>query len=340
LSYWGTTMLDVLPEMFAHWVRLSAGPRATAEDENRLALTLLAHIGRVSGRDMGTDVTAMFNLAPTIGHQHQKGGRSYLHARPAAGAGAGAGTGAHTTATATVTRRRKSATGQGKAAYDADTDSTTDSSDSSDSDSNSNSSLDMDSRHGLQAQLKHLEALANLDASSHRDEAFSVYQLLIPILMGGTVLLRRRHAEETLKAIRDNDDIRASKLYGLFASQDAAAPSEDTLAITLPPGFQWHLVADRIRKRFPRSDEASTLLLYGTAMAMGCIGPAAFADPSGAPSRTPPGLVRLCGRSLALLYAKYVDSSRETSALRSVPSRTALDTAPDTARKTAGSGMR
>lgn len=136
----------------------------------------------------------------------------------------------------------------------------------------------------------------------------SVDQVLVPAVFAGSVVLTAAHARRVADAIAAGDSITASKYHSLYALHDATRMVA-CVPVTLPPGFQVTHLEQRIRLMFAGHMDT----LYAAACAMGAIGPSVF-TPGASVKCALLGLRRPHGKSIALAFARAVDTARETAA--------------------------
>ena len=147
------------------------------------------------------------------------------------------------------------------------------------------------------------------DEQRYVGDISDVDQLLVPALLGSRIPLKKPHAAEVKKHILRDDDVSAIKLLSVFSMK-----ADAHFSARLPHAFDTGAFKQRV------TEMTKTLLhtqfLYSAMKRLGCIGPAVFHDDDGAETGTVDvrglKLKRCCGKSLALLYASFMDTELET----------------------------
>ena len=137
-------------------------------------------------------------------------------------------------------------------------------------------------------------------------------QLLIPALLGGTVPLKKSHAEEVKRHLNRNDDVTAMKLLAMYSIKD-----DVHFAARLPSSFVPEAMQQRLVSALKTSQDSK--FLYAAMKGLGCIGPLIPLS-DGSEQRghgTPPAGFKTRhaasgGESLALRYARDLDDDLES----------------------------
>ena len=156
-----------------------------------------------------------------------------------------------------------------------------------------------------EAARRLLPPLTN-DAWSYEGDISDVDQLLIPALLGSSTPLRKVHAAEVKKYVLRDDDVSAIKLLAVYSMKDALH-----FPARLPYSFSAAALKQRITDA--TTNRVHSKYLYAAMKCMGCIGASVF-DTTGAVHFIDiyaRGFKKLSGRSLAFLYATYLDDELE-----------------------------
>lgn len=157
-----------------------------------------------------------------------------------------------------------------------------------------------------------------------KDPDFDADRVLVPLVLGGAVVLTATHAGRVADALARDDDIGAMKLFAVYAQSDmvtrpetAGAPGAAFGHVALAPaaGVPWECLPEALAA-FQGAPPSPGKWLYCVAVRLGCLGPAMFSAGlrERAVTHLPPGFVLPRDESVALQYARHRDAANEADA--------------------------
>jgi hypothetical protein len=176
-------------------------------------------------------------------------------------------------------------------------------------------------------------ACPHCKAGRVRDPDFDADRVLVPMVLGGSVVLTATHADRVADALARDDDVGAMKLFAVYAQSDMLTRAEtvrmrpaggsatsDVTAfghVLLAPsvGVAWETLPETLAT-LQSAQPHPGKWLYCVGVRLGCLGPAVFSASARerAAAHLPPGFVLPHVESVALQYARFRDAANEADA--------------------------